>query len=145
MRGPRDELVASLLGNADHGRIDPEQVDRRVHDGLERGVERETGRERARDLVQRAQLAGPRCSGLQGEFPLRCEALHVLVQTSVLDRDGELAGQRSEQRRLARRRYVAGRQVDGREADQLLAHEQRDGCHALDPRFQDGIPDGGQP
>ncbi len=143
--GPRDELVAALLGNADHGRIDPEQVDRRAHDGFQGGLERETGRERARDLVQRAQLAGSCRFGGQGAFPFRCQALHVLVEASVLHRDRELAGQRGEQCRLARRRHVAERQVDGHDADQLLADEQRDGSHALDARLQDGIPDCSQP
>ncbi len=145
MGGPRDKLVASLFGNADHGRIDPEQVDRRAHDGFQGGVEREARRERARDLVQRAQLAGPCGFSGQGALPLHRQALHVLVQTSVLHRDRELAGQRSEQCRLARRRYVTERQVDGHDADQLLADEQRDGSHAFDARLQDGIPDCRQP
>ena len=101
----------------------------------------------ANELVisQRAQLAGPcRFSG-QGALPLRGQTLHVLVESGVLHRDCELAGKRSEQCRLARRRYVTERQVDGHDADQLLADEQRDGSHALDASFQDRILDSSQP
>jgi hypothetical protein len=54
---PRDELVAALVRDSDHGGVDAEHVDDRRRHRRECLLERETLRERARDLVERVHLA----------------------------------------------------------------------------------------
>ena len=97
----RNELVAALVGNANHGRVDTEHLDDRLRDRLERRLERQALRERARDLVERVHLAGSSGAPTRGRRQRLAELGRLLVQPRVLDRDGELCGERGEQREVA--------------------------------------------
>ena len=116
---PGDELVAPLVLHADDGRVGIEQLDGRLRHRVERRVEREALRKRARDLVQRPQSLCRLPLGGESLLALRGEPLRSLVQLSVLDGDGKLAGKRGEQRRLVRleaRAHEGGTRRAGRSA-----------------------------
>ena len=106
----RLEVVAALVGRTDHRGVDREVLDERVRHGVERPLERERLRERAGDGVERADL-GRRLPLLRERLlALAAEALRLLVQLRVLHGDGELRGERAQQRLLVRRqRALRGR------------------------------------
>ena len=86
-----DELVAPPVLHPDDCRIRLEELDGRARHGVERRVEREALRERARDLVQGAQALGGLPFSGESLLALRREPLRPLVQLRVLDGDRELA------------------------------------------------------
>jgi hypothetical protein len=120
----RHELVAALVGDADHGGVDAELPDEGLRDGGERRVERERLRERPRDLVERRHLPRRRPLRLEDLRELGAELGRALVQPRVLDGDRELRRERAQQRHVSFGK-VARARVGDQEADRLLAHLQR--------------------
>jgi len=90
----RDEQLTALVGHAEHCGIDFEQVDHRVDDGVKRRIEGQALRERARDLVERPQLARALPLERKDVFELRPVPRRLLVQLRVLECDGQPSGER---------------------------------------------------
>ena len=135
MHCPCRQFDAALVGHPDHGGIDSEQCHDRLREDVERRLQREALSERARDLELRVQSLG--------RFPLRAERLlqlaaecrRTLVQTGVLDRDGELSRERNEERALVRAQRPRLTRIDGEQADRLVADDEREGERRIDPRL----------
>ena len=127
-----DKRLAALVRESDHRRIDLEEVDERATDRVERLVEREALRERARDLVEGGEPPCYDALRLQRPLALGPEVRRLLVQPGVLDRDRDLARQGRQERRLIGRQPPATRRVDRQQADDVVSDEQRDRVSRLD-------------
>ena len=104
----------------------PSTVDDRRRDGVERRVERQALRERARDLVERVHLPRRLALRLEHVAERLAELLRPLVQPRVLHGDRELGGERREQRDVALAERARAR-VGDEQPDRLVAHVQRHG------------------
>ncbi len=125
MQREGEQLLAPGIGHAQHRRVDLEELDDCAHDSLQRHVEREALRERARDLVERAEPARGRALGRERLLELASEPGGFLVQPCVLDRDREAGCDRREQLELAGARLVATCRVDGEQPDHVIADGER--------------------
>ena len=93
----RNDRLAPLVGHPDQRDVDVQDVrDRRRH-RLERRLEREALRERARDLVERAQLPRRGTFGVQRALAFVAEPFRLLVELRVLHDDSELRGERDQE------------------------------------------------
>ena len=135
VHGPCDQFDPALVGHPDHSRVDPEQGHDRLREHIQRRLERETLRERARDLELRIQPL--RSLPLRAEclLELPAERRRPLVQARVLHGDRQLCGERDEQRSLvgAQRAWLA--RIDGEQADGLVADYERQCQRCVDPRL----------
>ncbi len=129
----RRQQLAPLVGHADHRGVDVEHVDDRLRERIERLVERQLLRERARDLVQRPEPACCLALGRERGLPLAAELGRLLVELRVLDGHCELPRECLEQRRLVVRRPPAERGIGGEHADHFGAHDEGHRDRSLDP------------
>ena len=133
LTGPHARVAERLLelaprGSAlvDSGDVSRDRRLRAVRDVRPAGlVERQLLRERARDLVQRAQAARRLALGGERGLALAAELGRLLVELRVLHRDGELPGERAEQRRFVVGRTTTEHRIDREQADHLAPDEQR--------------------
>ena len=132
----RRQELAPLVRHADRGRVDVEQLDRVPRERIERGLEGEALRERPRHLVERAHAAGRLAFRRERALQIDAELLRLLVQERVLDCDGELRGERGQQRLLVLGGAAPELRVDGEQSDHLAAHRERQRERRLDPRFR---------
>ena len=135
----RQQPLATFVRHSDQRSVDVEHVDDRARHRLERGLERQALGERARDLVQRPELARGPALRFERRGERVAELLRLLVQPRVLDGDGELGGQRREQGRLVLGHRPAPGREDGEQADHFVLGEQRHGNRGFDSRFRGGV------
>jgi len=121
----RHELVAALVGNSDHRRVNAENVHDRRGDCRERFLEGEALGEGTRDLVQRVHLTRALPLRLEHLAERFAQLLRTLVQPRVLHRDRKLSGERGEEHGIALAdRARAG--IDDEETDRFVLHVKRD-------------------
>jgi len=113
-------------------------------DRSERRFEGEALRERAGDLVERAELLRGSALCVERALAILPETLRLLVQLRVLDRDRELGGERAQQRGLVLRQHAPVPGEDGEEADRVVPHEQRHRRCGIDPRLRSSVADGSE-
>ena len=139
MDRPGLELLAPFVRHPDDGGVDVEHLDDGPREGLQSLVEPEALRERARDLVQRAQPPRRRPFGGERRLALLPEARRLLVQLRVLDGYRKLPRERRQQRRFVLARRGPPGRVGSEEPDDLAARHERNGQRRSDA----GLPSGG--
>ena len=142
---PRNKRFAAIVRHSDQCDVDVEDVGDRRRDRLERRLQRETLRERSRDLVERTQLPGRRAFRVERMLAFLAETFRLLVELRVLHGDRELRRERGQQRRLVLRQRAAAAREDREEPDRLVADEQRHGDRAFEARLGGGVAGGGEP
>jgi hypothetical protein len=132
---PCCQLDPALVGHADHRRINAEQLDDRRRQDVERRLQREALRERARDLVLRVQPL--RLLLLRGERlrEIVVEPGHPLVQPGVLDRHRQLPREGRQQRPLVLAQQAPLPGVDGENPDRLVADDETEREDRADARL----------
>src|SRR5204862_7585011 len=101
-------------------------------------VERQALREGARDLVERSEPLRGLALLFARSLDLLGLTLHLLVKPCVLDGDGKLGGERSEERILVLGQRAAFLGVGGEQSDQLLPRAERNADRSFDPELFDG-------
>jgi hypothetical protein len=130
-----------LVGHADDGDVDVENVHDRLRDRVESRIERQTLRERTRDLVQRAHAPRRRTFGFEGALTFFAEQLCALVELRVLHRNRKLHCECREERGLVLRQDPRCGWIDSEQADYLVLREQRHGDRSFDSGLRRSVAD----
>ena len=145
MHRARRERLRSWIRHADDGDVGLEELHHGLGDRCERRVEREALCERLRDGVETPQLAGGAALGDERALEDLGELLRLLVETCVLDCNGELARKRQQQPFLSVPVRARTLLEDAERSDRLVVDQQRHEERPAHAARLDRLLEAGQP